>query len=97
MAKSKTSYKKGISGNPHGRPKKGYSITEIFHEMFQSEPKLRIKLARKILSKAMQGDLVACKLIWSYMDGLPVQHSVFEEKELPTPIMGGLSSGKNTI
>lgn len=71
MSSSSTSYKVGVSGNPNGRPKQGYSITETFREMFGTNPALKKRLANKVLDKALSGDIVACKLIWGYMDGLP--------------------------
>lgn len=75
MAVSNTSYKPGTSGNPHGRPPKGYSITDTFREMFDSDPSLKTQLAKKILSKALNGDMTACKLIWGYMDGLQLSRT----------------------
>lgn len=91
MAVSSTSYSQGESGNPNGRPKKSYSISETFREMFCADPSLKKKLARKILDKALVGDMSACKLIWSYMDGLPDHTPEFYDRPLPIPIMGGLS------
>lgn len=66
-------FKKGQSGNPNGRPPKGYSITETFKEMFKSDPDIKRDLAEKILEKARKGDVTAQKLIWNYMDGMPKQ------------------------
>lgn len=91
MAVSDTSYKQGESGNRNGRPKKGYSITETFREMFNADPTLKARLAKKVLDKAMFGDLSACKLIWGYMDGLPVHTADYYDRPMPIPIMGGLS------
>lgn len=66
-------FKKGESGNPKGRPKKGYSITEWFKNMLAAEPDVKEQLGRSILEKALKGDPTAVKLIWNYMDGMPKQ------------------------
>lgn len=66
-------WKKGQSGNPHGRPKKGYSITETFRQLLEGKPEIRKQLAQSILNKALIGDVAAQKLIWQYMDGMPKQ------------------------
>ena len=73
MAKSRTSYKKGQSGNLKGRPPKGHSITEWFKAMLNSNPEIKDKLGSAILDKALKGDPSAQKLVWQYMDGLPKQ------------------------
>lgn len=66
-------FKQGVSGNSKGRPKKGYSITEMMREMMSNEPDTKEELARAVLDKAIAGDISAIKLIWNYMDGSPQQ------------------------
>jgi len=73
MAKTRTSFKKGQVANPHGRPKKGYSITAWFKAMFKAKPEVKEKLGQSIVAKALKGDIAAQKLIWNYMDGMPLQ------------------------
>lgn len=81
MAKSSTSYQEGQSGNPNGRPPKGYSITELMRELMETSVKnkqgemvnVRKAIALSILQKAADGDMVAGKMIWQYMDGMPKQ------------------------
>lgn len=73
MGKVSTSFKKGQSGNPNGRPPKGYSITEWFKEMLASKPEVKDAIGKSILKKALEGDTTAQKLVWGYMDGLPQQ------------------------
>lgn len=73
MPKEDTQFKPGQSGNPNGRPKKGYSITEWFREMLSSKPEVKEELGKAILDKAKAGDPTALKLIWNYMDGMPQQ------------------------
>lgn len=91
--------KAGFNVNPqninrNGRPKKGYSITEWFQEMFDSNPDIKEKLGIAIINKALNGDPTAMKLVWNYMDGAPqekIDHTTLG-KELPTPIYGGKST-----
>jgi len=68
-------FEKGKSGNPKGRPPKGYSITEWFQDMLGSDPEAKEKMGRAIWAKALRGDIAAQKLVWNYMDGMP-QHDV---------------------
>src|SRR5258705_8826370 len=81
MAKTKTSFKKGEVHNPYGRPPKGYSITEMMRTLMETtvtnkdgkEISVREALGKSVLQKALKGDTTAQKLIWQYMDGLPMQ------------------------
>lgn len=66
-------FKPGQSGNPNGRPPKGYSITAMFREMFENEPDKKKALGEAIFKRAIAGDPTAIKLVWSYMDGAPMQ------------------------
>lgn len=79
---SPKTWKPGQSGNPAGRPPKGYSITEIMKEIVASkvmgedgktEIEVRKALGSVILEKALKGDMNAIKLIWEYMDGKATQ------------------------
>ena len=74
MPKVSTSWKKGQSGNPNGRPKKGYSITEWFREMLDSKPDVKDAIGKSIMKKALEGDTAAQKMVWQYMDGMPSQN-----------------------
>lgn len=73
MPKVSTSYKPGESGNPNGRPPKGYSITEMMKEMLSSKPEVKETLGKVIITKALEGDITAIKTVWQYMDGMPKQ------------------------
>ena len=59
--------------NREGRPKKGYSITEAFRSMFDTNPETKAVVVQKIYEQAQKGDSTAIKLLWNYMDGLPPQ------------------------
>ena len=73
MPKTSTSFKPGESGNPDGRPPKGYSITEMMKEMLSSDPRVKETLGKVIITKALEGDITAIKTVWQYMDGMPKQ------------------------
>lgn len=66
-------FKPGQSGNPNGRPPKGYSITEMMREMLASKPEIKDAIGKVIAQKAMEGDRDAIRLLWQYMDGMPSQ------------------------
>lgn len=66
-------FKPGESGNPNGRPPKGYSITEMMKEMLSSDPRVKETLGKVIITKALEGDITAIKTVWQYMDGMPPQ------------------------
>lgn len=63
----------GVSGNPNGRPPKGYSITEMMREMLANKPDVKEAIGAMIAAKAMEGDPTAIKTLWNYMDGMPKQ------------------------
>ncbi len=66
-------FKPHISGNLNGRPKKPYSITTAFQKLLKAEPNAKAKIVKKVYEMALNGDVSAIKLIWSYMDGAPQQ------------------------
>lgn len=90
MPKTSTSFKPGESGNPNGRPPKGYSITEMMKEMLANEPKVKETLGKVIITKALEGDTTAIKTVWQYMDGMPKQ-TIDATVTVPTPIYDGKS------
>ena len=67
-------FKKGQSGNPKGRPPKGYSITEMMKEMLNAQPEIKKAIGQRIAKKALEGDITAIKTLWQYMDGMPQQY-----------------------
>lgn len=73
MSNKATRFKPGQSGNPNGRPPKGYSITEMMKEMLNSKPEVKKRLGEVIAAKALEGDISAIKTLWQYMDGMPKQ------------------------
>ncbi len=59
--------------NRKGQPPKGYSITAWFQNMLNSRPEVKDAIGNSILKKALEGDTVAQKLVWNYLDGMPKQ------------------------
>ena len=80
-------FKKGKSGNPRGRPKKGQALTEILNEKLDQEHGKAKKLKReviaeKIISLAISGDLGALRYIFDRLDGRPKETVELENAAL---------------
>lgn len=60
--------------NRKGRPLKGHSITETIRAMMDEKPEIKKALGAKILKMALdEGDMAAIRLLWNYLDGMPMQ------------------------
>lgn len=81
-------FQKGQSGNPHGRPPKGYSISEAVKKMLNERPDVKAAIVDKIGDAAKGGDIAAIKLLWQYMDGMPAQaiDLTSDGQQIKTPI-----------
>lgn len=87
MANKSTQFKKGESGNKNGRPKGTKNFTTIVREALQvlsgvsegtgkdkRELTMEELLAKKIVADAIKtGDTALRRLIWNYLDGMPLQ------------------------
>jgi hypothetical protein len=77
MPKVSTSYKPGQSGNPNGRPPKEWTMTALYKEALdeslETGESKKVIVARKLVEKAMEGDVVAIKEINNRIDGMAVQ------------------------
>lgn len=81
-------WKPGQTGNPNGRPPKGHSITETIRAMMDEKPEIKKALGAKILKMALdEGDMAAIRLLWNYLDGMPVQVNELMGKD-GEPIQG---------
>lgn len=70
-------FKKGRSGNPKGRPKKGKALTDVLRRVL-AEPVTDGKtkaeeLADTLWKMAKAGDLDAVKYIYDRLDGKPTE------------------------
>lgn len=69
----------GESGNPDGRPPKGYSLVEIMRQKLSEVDKETGKQRRELVINQLlkaairKGDLAAIKMAIQYMDGMPLQ------------------------
>jgi hypothetical protein len=76
----KPNFVKGVSGNPNGRPKKGTALTDILKMLLDKPatdspdaPKVKELVMQKLVSLALDGDMVAIKYLSDRIDGTPVQ------------------------
>lgn len=93
----------GGTSNPRGRPKGAISLVHYLREELEREVKDKdsegneekvargLRLMRKILTKAEQGDPHTLKLVMNYIEGLPKQSVDLTSGGKPIPILGGVS------
>ena len=75
-----TRWKKGVSGNPRGRPKKQDSLTSLLREEIEKicpadreERTWKELVVRATLQLAMKGNATALKEVWERLDGKILQ------------------------
>jgi len=75
-------WKKGESGNPGGRPKRGWNWAKLFEEAVDEElttkdgkmtAQAKQFIVKKLVRMAVDGDIAAIKEITNRMDGMPQQ------------------------
>jgi hypothetical protein len=62
-------WKKGVSGNPSGKPKGTVSLSAAVQRMLRKDPKLVDDIAKTIINAAIAGDLGAARLLFERLDG----------------------------
>ena len=82
MPSEETQFKPGQSGNPTGRPKKEYCLTDILKDQGNNEDveieegvmiSRKQAIAQKLWSMAMSGDAMMLRYIYDRIDGSPRQ------------------------
>lgn len=87
----------GESGNPGGRPKRGWNWSKLFEEAVDEElttkdgkmtAQAKQFIVKKLVRMAVDGDMAAVKEIINRMDGMPKQ-STEHSGSIAIPILGG--------
>lgn len=75
--KNQTSFKKGQSGNPNGRPAREWTVQSLIEEAMEEHDETGVPAKKIIIKKLMQlakrGDMIATKEIFNRIDGMPQQ------------------------
>lgn len=82
----KYQFKKGVSGNPGGRPKKK-PFTDAIMEAIEKDPKLLPSLVKAMVKETKAGNANAFKALRDTVQGKPLQ-----EIEFHGDLTGGLNS-----
>ena len=73
MAKSRTSFKQGKTGNPSGRPKKGESLSDAIRakldEKHNNKQTYLDSIVSKLFKMALSGNIKAMSLIFERAEG----------------------------
>src|SRR5690606_23754804 len=96
---NKTPKATGFHTNPErinrkGRPKRGETIRDLMFDFLNKAPqgsKVTYKeiLVRRAYKLAVdKGDINAMKLIWNYIDGMPIQNIKADVTEKPLLVVG---------
>lgn len=83
--------------NKDGRPPKEWTwsglIKEALEETDLEGREVKKKVTQSLVNKALEGDVQALKEIGNRIDGMPQQKTdiTTNGKDLPTPILGGIT------
>lgn len=88
--------KTGADANPNGRPKREWTwaglIEDAMEKLGPDKKAVKEAVVASLLTKALEGDVVAIKEVGNRIDGLPKQfidHTT-NGKDLPTPLLQGI-------
>ena len=73
MARSKTTWRQGESGNPMGRPKQNETISELLRlrlfDKYNRNKRNVDNIVSKLITLAISGNLQAIKIVFERIDG----------------------------
>lgn len=88
-------FKKGEVTNPSGRPKREWTWAGLIEDQLEKlgpdKKPVKEAVAAILVTKALEGDVVAIKEVGNRIDGMPTQKTDLSIKEIPVPIYGGKS------
>ena len=99
--------KPGQTNNPNGRPKKGTCLTDLMQKYLSKsievkgkggqlkKVKYRDLFVQQVLKLATAGDTTCLKLIWNYIDGMPLQKMDIHGDISNNPILEALNDIKS--
>ncbi len=76
MPITKTSWQRGRSGNPRGRPRSGEELAGILRQTIDCK-----RFAEKLCELCYAGDVQAMRLLLSYTDGVPIGLAAAEDTQ----------------
>jgi hypothetical protein len=76
MPATRTSWPKGRSGNPRGRPRCGEELATLLRQTVDHK-----RFAKKLCALCYAGDVQAMRLLLSYTDGLPIARGELQSPE----------------
>ncbi len=84
----------GYTANPAGKPRDTFSLVAMIKKKLKQVPEgSQRSFAEHIIDKtvedAIKGNVVAMKLLWNYVEGMPKQHTDITSGGKPIPILGG--------
>ena len=94
-------FQPGQSGNPAGKPPGIRNFTTKVKEALEKiadgkEYTYEEALVKAVLKKAIiDQDPAIMRLIWNYLDGLPLQRTDITTAGKPIPLLGGATNGAN--
>ena len=96
-------FKKGTSGNPNGRPKKGFAISDILDELgdkviskdYDSKT-MKEMILEKVYNMALEGDLNSIKFIADRTEGTAL-HKMSVTSNEPIQVMRIKEADETTV